>query len=47
MMSEEEKENLKRTIRKIHDEVFEEGYRKGYLDAMKEKENENGKIEKN
>lgn len=42
-MSKEEKENLVETIRKIHDEVFEEGYRKGYEDAMKEKENNYGK----
>ena len=43
MMSKEEKEELLETIRKIHDEVFEEGYRKGYEAGLKEKENSYGK----
>lgn len=30
MMSREEKEELEKTIRIIHDEVYNEGYRKGY-----------------
>lgn len=43
MMSKEEKEKLVKTIRTIHDEVFEEGYRKGYEAGLKEKENNYGK----
>lgn len=40
MMSKEEIEKLTETIRTIHDEVYMEGYRKGYSDAMKAKEEE-------
>lgn len=40
MMSPEEKENLERTIRTIHDLVYEEGYRKGYEAGKKAKEEE-------
>lgn len=42
MMSKEERKELVETIRKIHDEVFSEGYRKGYEDGLKEKENNYG-----
>lgn len=33
MMSPEEKEELRKTIQIIHDEVYKEAYRKGYGDG--------------